>query len=199
MALEVSVVIAWRENIMPIHPLSIPETEPATEYLDGRLVRKMSPYGLHARVQRILAAALGEWADDGGRGRVGTEWDFDLTPHGEGTNRLVPDVAFVSYDRISFEDEEAAQVPVVGPNAAVEVLSPGQSLASCRRRIEIFLACGTELVVLVDPRAEEAWLVDAQTTRRLSCEESLEHPALPEFALPLRRCFERIPPGGRKP
>src|SRR5271170_1338434 len=107
--------------------LPIPETKPATEFVDGRMVQKMSPYGLHARVQGVIAAALGAWSDEKGRGRVGTEWDFDLTPPGERVNRLVPDVAYVSYQRVSYEDEAGAQVPVVGPNVAVEILSQGQT------------------------------------------------------------------------
>lgn len=182
---------------MPIKPLPIPETKPAMEFIDGRMVQKMSPYGLHARVQRVVAAAFGEWADSKGRGRVGTEWDYDLTPPGERANRLVPDVAYLSYDRVSFEDEDDAQVPTVAPNVAVEVLSEGQNLANSQRRIEIFLACGSDLVVLIDPRSEEAWLIDALTTRRLSRREAIEHASLPEFSLSFERCFERIPPGGR--
>jgi Uma2 family endonuclease len=182
---------------MPHTPLPIPETKPATELIDGLLVRKMSPYGLHARVQRIVASALGNWSDELGRGRVGTEWDFDLTPAGERTNRLVPDVAFLSYARVPYEDDEDAQVPVIAPDVAVEILSQGQTLENSHRRIAIFLACGAKLVVLIDPRAENAWLVDGAGVRVLGGDEAIEHPALPGFSLPLARCFERIPPGGR--
>jgi Uma2 family endonuclease len=86
-------------------PLLIPQTKPAMEFIDGMFVRKMSPFGLHARVQLIVAARMQAWADERGRGRVGTEWDFDLTPPGESTNRLVPDAAYLSYARVGFEDE----------------------------------------------------------------------------------------------
>ncbi len=174
----------------------IPETEPATEFIDGRMVRKMSPYGLHARVQRVIASAVGDWCDAAGRGRVGTEWDFDLAPPGQAVNRLVPDVAYLSYDRVGFEAEAAAQVPSVAPDAAIEILSEGQTLESSRRRVEIFLACGVGVVVLIDPRAERAWAIDAAGTREFSRADRLEHPSLPGFSLPLARCFDRIPPGG---
>src|SRR5579862_330801 len=120
-------------------PLPIPETKPAMELIDGRLVQKMSPYGLHARVQAAIVSALHEWSDARGRGRVGTEWDYDLTPPGEKTNRLVPDVAYLSYDRVAYEDDDAAQVPTIAPNVAVEVLSREQTLANSQRRIEILL------------------------------------------------------------
>jgi Uma2 family endonuclease len=111
---------------------------------------------------------------------------------------LVPDVAFLSYDRVSYEDDEAAQVPVVAPDVAIEILSPGQTLESAQRRIAIFLACGSKVVVLIDPRAELAWLVDASGTRLLGRNDSIEHPSMPDFSLPMRRCFEKVPPGGRR-
>jgi Uma2 family endonuclease len=181
---------------MPAKPLEIPETKPATEFIDGQLVQKMSPFGLHARVQLAVAAALRSWADERGRGRVGTEWDFDLTPPGSRTNRLVPDAAYLSYDRVGYDEEEAAQVPVVAPNVAVEILSKGQTLENSAHRIEIYLGCGTELVVLVDPREEEAWLIDAAAVHYLDGHAAIEHAALPEFSLPLRSCFDMVPPGG---
>ena len=183
---------------MPTTPLPIPETKPATEFIDGRLVQKMSPFGMHARVQAAVAVALTAWSDAKGRGRVGTEWDFDLTPSDGGSCRLVPDVAFLSYDRVGFDDEAAAQVPTVAPNVVVEILSEGQTLDNTRRRVRIFLDCGAEVVILVDPRAEEAWLVDPVATVHLMRDGTIEHDALPEFSMPLVRCFEKVPPGGRR-
>ena len=177
------------------HPI-VPETKPATELIDGKLVQKMSPYGLHARVQLAIGAASRQWAEDRGCGRVGTEWDDDLTPPGGRTNRLVPDVAYLAYDRVGYEDEAAAQTPIVAPNVAVEILSDGHTVANSARRIEIFLACGTELIVIVDPRAERGWLIDATGTTELERDGTIEHPALPGFSLPLRACFERTPPPG---
>jgi hypothetical protein len=52
------------------------------------------------------------------------------------------------------------------------------------------------LIVPIDPRAEDAWLVDASACRRLTRDDVIEHAALPEFNLPLKRCFDRVPPGG---
>ena len=179
---------------MPTLPLPIPETKPATEFIDGRMVQKMSPYGLHGRVQLKIGAALQQWAETGGRGRVGTDWDFDLTPAGQQTNRLVPDVAFLSYDRVSYDDEMGAQVPIVAPEVAVEILSEGQTLQNSARRLEIFFATGTQLVILIDPRKEVAWLVDPQATRQLAGADYVEHPAMPNFRMPLRACFERARP-----
>ena len=38
---------------------------------------------------------------------------------------MVPDVAYLSYARVPFEDSAAADIPRVAPDAVVEILSPG--------------------------------------------------------------------------
>jgi|SRR5579872_26939 len=174
--------------------LNIPQTKPASERIDGRLERKMSPFGLHAQVQLAIAAALRAWAIERGVGRVGTEWDYDLTPPGDRTHRIVPDVAFLAYDRVAYDDDEAAQIPRIAPNVAIEILSEGQSVERSQRRIAILLACQAELLVFVDPRAREAWLVDRDGTRHLRDDDVIAHPALSGFHVRLQDCFEKPPP-----
>jgi Uma2 family endonuclease len=170
-------------------PHPYPETKPATEFIGGRLVQKMSPRGLHARVQLRLGARLEAWAFESSKGRVGTEWDFDLTPPGEPVNRLVPDIAYLSYERVGRDDDAAADIPTVAPNVAVEVLSPGQRMEHLSEKIRIYLAAHCELVIVVDPRAEYAVLHDNSGVRRIERHETLEHPALSGFTLPLASVF----------
>jgi len=175
-------------------PFTIPQTKPATEYINGRLVQKMSPRGAHALAQGAFVTAMSVWADAERRGRVGPEWDFDLAPSGERTNRLVPDVAYVSYERIGWEDDEAAQTPIVAPNVAVEILSPGQTVANSAERVRIFLACGAELVILVDPERHFAVLNDGGEPMRIERDGAIEHRALPGFSMPLERAFSNPKP-----
>jgi Uma2 family endonuclease len=181
---------------MPSKPLDVPETKPATEVIDGLFTQKMSPFGLHSRVQLRIAAALQAWSDECGRGRVGTEWDFDITPPGDRTHRLVPDAAYLSYERVDFRDERAAQVPDVAPNVAIEILSKGETFENLVRRVEIYLSAGTEVVILVDPCSERACLVDSRGSQFIDDDAIIEHAALPGFSLPLRICFQLVPPGG---
>ena len=175
-------------------PFEIPETKPATEFIDGMLVQKMSPRGAHALAQGAFVQALRNWADAGGRGRVGTEWDFDLTPPGKATNRLVPDVAYVSYERIPYEDDAAAQTPTVAPNVAVEILSPGQTVTNSQTRVEIFLNCGADLVILVDYERHFAVLHDGREPTRVERDRAIEHGSLPAFSMPLERAFSNPKP-----
>src|SRR6202040_3305648 len=102
----------------------LPEAKPALEWVNGRVLQKVSPQRKHAVAQGRFYGALDAWARERGSGEVGTEWEFRIAPPGEVRRPLVPDVAYLSYDRVPYEDEEAADIPRVAPDVAVEVLSP---------------------------------------------------------------------------
>jgi len=99
----------------------LPDAKPAFEWVNGRALQKVSPQRKHAIAQARFCGALDAWAREHGSGEVGTEWEFRIEPPGEARRPLVPDVAYLSYDRVPFEDEEAADIPRVAPDAVVEV------------------------------------------------------------------------------
>jgi Uma2 family endonuclease len=172
----------------------LPEAKPALEWIGGRVVQKVSPQRKHALAQTRFAIALEAWARAGGRGTVGTEWEFRLKPPEEVRRPLVPDVAFVSFDRLPYDDEAAADVPHVAPEIVVEVLSPSDRQRDVDEKIRIYLACGTNLIFLVDTEVQTVTLRDAFNTACYSREVVLEHPAMPDFALHASELFERIRP-----
>ena len=75
-----------------------PENGKRRELVAGEVVVSMPPGGIHGIVARRLCARLGEWADAGSIGEVGTESGFIL----ERDPDLVrgPDVYFISRARI---------------------------------------------------------------------------------------------------
>ncbi len=127
---------------------------------------------------------------------MGTEWDYDLTPPGECVNRLVPDVAYLSYERVGYDDEGAAQIPTVAPDVVVEVLSPGQTMEQLAEKVRIYLAAACRLVVVLDPREQYAVLHDAVGVCYLGREDHLTHEALPDFDVVLATFFDRPRPIG---
>lgn len=118
---------------------------PETEYLDGRPYRKVSPKRIHAIVQFAAAAALKRCA--AGRGTVGPEWRFRLAP---GT-QLVPDIAYVSYDRLRPLPADELEEPPFAPDVAVEVRSPSHRAVLLEEKIRMYLAHGGLAVLDVDP------------------------------------------------
>ena len=103
---------------MSIHEIVLPETKPETEWVRGRALQKVSPTYDHAALQAELVIALRTWAGAGEHGRVGTEWRFRIAPPAAVVRPLVPDVAFLSYDRSGFSKavfEKSRRRPIVIP------------------------------------------------------------------------------------
>ena len=124
-------------------------TEPKYwEYLDGDVHPKVSPRQRHAVVQTAIASIIKTLGK--ALGQVGTEWDVWLPDH-ERLTKFIPDVSFFSFERLRAMSEEDREFPPCAPDIAVEVLSPGDSLAYLQRKIELYLSHGSVLVFDVDP------------------------------------------------
>lgn len=169
------------------------ETEPATEWLLGEPVQKMSPKWAHAVLQLSLAALVRSWA--GRRGTVGTEWRFWLEPAGEEARYLVPDVAYVSRDRFRIVDANVSDESRFAPNVAFEILSSDDRSRFVEHKIDVYLRSGTSLVVIVDLERERIRAVDERAERTFVARETFEHSAMPEFALDVTAFFAEIGSG----
>jgi 4,5:9,10-diseco-3-hydroxy-5,9,17-trioxoandrosta-1(10),2-diene-4-oate hydrolase len=152
------------------------------------------PRRSHADVQEAIAWSLSAWACERNAGRVRADWEFDLTPPGGKVHRLIPDVAYLSYDRIRREVDDAAMIATEAPNVVFEVLSPGQKIEELADTIRLFLASGCELAVIIDPHGEFAVLYDHSQVQRLDGEHRFMHPALPGFNVRLSSFFEEFKP-----
>ncbi len=172
---------------MSLHEIVLPETEPETEWILGRAVRKVSPRRRDAVLQRAIASALSAWA--GPRAQVESEWRFRIAPPGQIRRPLVPDVALVWNARLRGLDEDDVEVPPFAPDVAVEIRSPARPRAHLEHKIGVYLAGGATLVIVVDPSARSAHLRDHQRTCVLSGDDVLAHPCLPGFAMPLPHIF----------
>ena len=169
--------------------ISFPETEPETEWVRGRALQKVSPTYWHGLVQRRIATAVGEWADAGDRGRVAIEWRFRITPPGERTRPLVPDVAFVSYSRLPKDaPNDRVGIPKLAPTVAFEILSPDDRRDDVDDKIATYIAAGTAVVV-IDPVLRSAEIHDGNETQSLDTNEFLTHSALPGLSIGLKDIF----------
>ncbi len=123
--------------------------QPEWEYIDGERFRKMSPKFTHAAVQASVLEIFRGCAAD--RGRVLPEWRFSLGVPGEPTTALVPDVAYVSRERLRTLTTEEREEPPFGPDIAVEIRSPSHRAELLARKIRKYLSAGTLLVLDIDP------------------------------------------------
>ncbi len=172
---------------MAPYEIVLPETKPETEWVRGRPLQKVSPQRDHSLLQKALTIRLDHWA--AGRGEVGPEWRFRVAPPGEVRRPLVPDVAYVSNERIRPLSDAELQIPPIAPDVAVEILSPDDRRVDVDDKTRTYLRAGSSLVIVVDPQQRVVELHDRNETVRLDETSTIEHWALPEFSYPVRELF----------
>jgi Uma2 family endonuclease len=176
-----------REIVLPDN------VKPALEWVNGRALQKVSPRREHALAQGRFFAALDAWARKNRRGTVGTEWRFQVKPPGEVRRSLVPDVAFLSYERMPRRLQRITSVPRCSPDAVVEVSSPGDRRADMQEKVRVYLQAGTAVVFEVDPRRKIVAIRDVRETRIVRKTDVVTHDSLPGFKMWVRFLFEPEP------
>ena len=167
----------------------LPITNPETEWVRERPLRKVSPTRDHSRVQGELGAALLAWAR--GRGEAGPEWRFRVQPPHEPRRPLVPDLAFVRIERLRGLTHAELQSPAFAPDVAIEILSPGDDPRDVAAKIDVYLRAGTALVLVVDPARRTMTVHDPRQTDVRTTADVFRHEALPDFELALGPFFAR--------
>lgn len=179
-------MIEWHDR-MPLHDIVLPKTEPETEWVRGRPLQKVSPQRTHSLLQLSLAAELRQWA--AGRGDVGTEWRFKVAPPREIRRPLVPDIAYVSNERLRPLSDEELEVPPLAPDVAVEILSPDDRRIDVDDKITTYLRAGSALAIVVDPKQRVVELHDRTGVQLLDEDETIQHGSLPGFRYAVRDFF----------
>jgi Uma2 family endonuclease len=135
------------------------------------------------------------------------ENDLGLVAGADGPVRLqlglvrIPDVSFVSWERLpGGELPDAAIAPIV-PDLAIEVLSAGNTKGEMERKLRDYFEAGVRLVWLIQPKTQTATVYTAPTkVRRIGKEGVLDGGGiLPGFRLSLRELFARARRRQRKP
>jgi Uma2 family endonuclease len=173
-----------------MHEIILPEAKPALEWINNRIVQKVTPVRRHALAQGEFIAALSMWSRQRKNGMAGTEWHFQVRPPGEDSRTLVPDVVFLSYDRMPKAEMEETEIPSTAPDVVVEVRSPKDAQADIDEKTRVYLAAGTAVVFLVDPALKIITVADADGAGTLTDTDTIRHSALPGFELPARTLFE---------
>lgn len=134
----------------------VPEAGARLELSKGLLVREPQPGARHGAVVVNVLRALDAVARDRQLGRVVVEAGFLLTETPPTVRR--PDAAFVSFGRWPAGSLPDGFWPFA-PDLAVEVVSPSNAAADMQEKVLQYLAAGTEIVWVVQPRTRtvEVW------------------------------------------
>lgn len=157
--------------------LQLPETEPASEYIDGQIIQKPMPQGEHSVIQTELAPAINSIVKPQKIARSFTELRCTF-----GGRSTVPDIAVFLWSRIPRkEDGGVANNFLIAPDWTIEILSPDQSQTKVTKNILHCLQHGTQMGWLIDPDEQcvFVYLPDRSTT---VYEEPNAQLPVPEFA-----------------
>lgn len=178
-----------------MHEIILPDdVKPALEWVNNRILQKVSAERKHGLAQGRFWAALDSWARSSGKGTAATEWRFQVQPPGEIRRSLVPDVGYLSYDRMPLEEQEQAGAPAIAPDAVVEVLSPDDRSADVEEKVRVYLSAGTAVVFLVDTEKRTVAVCGVDGRLLLGESDFIEHRSLPGLRFPVRDLFQSPQP-----
>lgn len=127
--------------------LALPETKPASEYIDGQIIQKPMPQGKHSSIQTELATTVNLALRSRTIARAFSELRCTF-----GGRSIVPDVSVFTWARISRDETgEIANVFQIPPDWVIEILSPDQSQTRVTKNILHCLDHGTVMGWLIDP------------------------------------------------
>jgi Uma2 family endonuclease len=163
------------------------------ELVDGTLVEKAVGFE-ESRLAVRLARLIDTYVDENDLGVcVGADGMMRIAP---GLVRM-PDVAFVSWDRLPGRESSQEPIPDLAPDLAVEVLSEGNTKAEMTRKVREYFEAGVVLVWLIDPKKRTARVFSTVGKSVLvQANESLDGgKVLPGFVAKLSHLLDR----GKRP
>lgn len=127
--------------------LKLPETKPASEYINGQIIQKPIPQGKHSKLQGRLVTAINDLVEERQIALA-----FPALRCTFGGRSIVPDVAVFAWERIPLDDTgDVANVFKAHPDWTIEILSPDQSQTKVTGNILYCLKHGSKLGWLIDP------------------------------------------------
>ena len=134
--------------------LAMPETKPASEFVDHQITQKPMPQGKHSTVQGDLGSAVNAVFKPKRIARAYPELRCTF-----GERSIVLDLAIFKWERIPRDpDGSVSNAFKLAPDWTVEILWPDQSQTKVVRNILHCLENGTEMGWLIDPEERSVFV-----------------------------------------
>ena len=167
--------------------LQLPETKPASEYIDGHILQKPMPQGEHSAIQGESVNVINAVVRPQKVARAFPELRCTF-----GGRSTVPDVSVFIWNRIPRKQNGGvANVFSLAPDWTIEILSPEQSQTKVTRNILHCLKHGTQLGWLIDP-AEQSILVYTPPNHVALFDELGDRLPVPAFATALQLTVDEV-------
>lgn len=134
--------------------LNLPETKPASEYINGEIIQKPMPQGQHSTLQGELVSLVNHKFKPQKIARAFPELRCTF-----GGRSIVPDITVFKWSRIPINEKgRVANIFPLYPDWTIEILSPDQSITKVNTKINKNLVhClkhGSSLGWLINPDEE---------------------------------------------
>ncbi|XGW00536.1 MAG: Uma2 family endonuclease [Leptolyngbya sp. BL-A-14] len=167
--------------------LQLPETKPASEYVDGQIIQKPMPQGKHSIIQGETVNVINAVVKPQKLARAFPELRCTF-----GGRSTVPDVSVFVWQRIPRDaDGTVANVFQLAPDWTIEILSPEQSQTKVTRNILHCLKHGTQMGWLIDPE-EKSVLVYTPPNQIVVFDEPDDRLPVPAFAIDVQLTVSTI-------
>ena len=161
--------------------LKLPETKPASLYIDGQIIQKPMPQGEHSTIQGELIITINAVVKPQKVARAFPELRCTF-----GGRSIVPDVTVFTWQRIPRkENGGVANVFQVAPDWTIEILSPNQSVTKVTKTILHCLKHETQMGWLIDPDEQTVFVYRPKQQTEVFDEPEQQLP-VPSFASELR-------------
>jgi len=154
------------------------------ELIAGEIVRMPPASRIHDRIKNRINRILARYLDAHPEVRLDTLVEIGA----EVTNQdvFVPDVSVMSIQRLS-SDKRVFQGT---PELAIEVVSPSDTAKHVKRKVDVYLANGSQSVWVVYPDSQSVVIHTASSIRELKAAQVIEDPLLPGFSTAVSAFFE---------
>jgi Uma2 family endonuclease len=157
--------------------LKLPETKPASEYIDGDIIQKAMPQGEHSVIQTELSPAINLVLKPKQIARAFCELRCTF-----GGRSIVPDISVFLWGRIPRQENGGvANVFSIAPDWTIEILSPNESQTKVTKNILHCLKHGTQMGWLIDPEEKSVFVYLPDRAIAFYDEPEIRLP-VPEFA-----------------
>ena len=137
--------------------LQLPETEPASEFINGKIIQKPMPQGEHSQLQIDLCETINQIAKPQKIAKAFPELRCVF-----GGLAIIPDITVFRWERIPrFPSGRIANRFEIYPDWAIEILSPDQKYKQVLAKLLHCAEYGTELGWLLDAEDESILVVDS--------------------------------------
>jgi Uma2 family endonuclease len=134
--------------------LNLPETKPASEYIDGLIIQKPMPQGKHSTIQGELVPMINQLVKAKQIARAFPELRCTF-----GDRSIVPDIAVFTWERIPRDlNGEIANAFNLAPDWTIEILSPDQNQTRVTKNILYCLKYETQMGWLIDPEEKTVFV-----------------------------------------